>query len=518
VLLLTPSQKSLPDLPNEILLQIFSEFSPRSLVPLSLVNRRFNALCAPLVYSHWIADPNTFCALPIATKVPLRHLHHVKHLSLWGQHPNDGFLAFSQCPNLLSISWDIGPDTVDARYFSTTYFSDDFMLYVHSLSLELRTCFRGVMYLDSKNPFQWFRDCFSRCRNLRSLRLRPTPYDLPPTTEFVPFGPPVAREHELLDVVSELFGSTLEELTFEWCPPYRTTAPNFLIDSALADASCFPVLKTLRIPFSSTKKILYHAFLICQSRPGLQIHDLRGAGASFTPLLADLCHLRPAQIEEYYHWLATTFPAWNRQFLYPEGSSSSDPEPLIAAVKDLASLHLPFGLKHYVTTLRWGPGFSTVVAAAKGVESVALEVPRRLQQAARWEVSRGPARWEEWARAHLEGLDRLEELGIVGAWEGILEDVGAEIRRLGVTRLEMDLPWELVGGLRDLREFVAGLVVLSLRNVSVDDENLGELVRAMPRLRMLRLRGLRGEGMEMGRLYAAVPERCMIVLELGERK
>ncbi|KAF8540735.1 hypothetical protein BDD12DRAFT_557137 [Trichophaea hybrida] len=382
----------------------------------------------------------------------------------------------------------------------------------HSLRVGLNIVTAGV------NPFLWFRDAFSNCKNLRTLHLRPTN-----SLEIFHQGGIV---HELLNLIDKMFGATLQHLIFDWCPYYRENARNFLLDSTLNSTNGFSALRSLQLPFSSdlslgrilrdlhslpTRKILYHARLIYRLRPTLTFknHQIpNDQPCEFTPLIVDLISLSSCEILEFYDWLLHMFPSWNRQFLFPEVHSSSyNPTDIYAVVQTLADLNIPFGLKHYVHHRRehspWGTSFSHALAKVNP-HSVALEMTPR-PDASEWRralLNRCDMDvMIEWIREHLR-FEKLEELEIVapglqGLAESVDEDtrfsggalagmVAEQVGRLGIKRLKVCLP---VGGMAGLEKCV-GLVALHVSGVLLDEEE--ELGRV---LGVLGERGLREFGL-----------------------
>ncbi|KAF8245729.1 hypothetical protein K440DRAFT_645559 [Wilcoxina mikolae CBS 423.85] len=505
---------SLLSIPNEVLLHIFSYLDPLHLAPLSLANRRLNLLTTPRLYSQYIADSNVICRLPIATKLPLRHASFVIHLEAWGQH-SFGNAAFHRCPNVSTISWDVGPDFIDSNYFSPARCSSEFLHTITSLRIGLNIVTAGV------NPFRWFRDAFWNCKNLRTLHLRPTN-----NLEFVHQGRIITCTHELLNLIDKMFGATLQHLIFDWCPYYRENERDFLLDSTLNSTNGFSALQSLQLPFSSnlskarllrdlhtlpTRKILYHAHLVSRLRPTLTFKNLQlpnDQPCEFTPLIVDLMSLSSCEILEFYEWLLHMFPSWNRQFLFPEVYSSSyNPTDIYAVVQTLAGLNIPFGLRHYVHHRRehspWGPSFSHALAEVDP-HIVALEMTPR-PEASEWRralLNRCDMDvMMEWVSEHLR-FKKLEELeiaapGLQGLAESVNGDtwfsggalagmVAEQVGRLGVKRLKICLP---VGGMAGLEKCV-GLVALHVSGVLVEeDEELGRM------LGVLGERGLREFGL-----------------------
>ncbi|CCX05895.1 hypothetical protein FPQ18DRAFT_133055 [Pyronema domesticum] len=429
-----PPKTSILSIPNEILLQIFEFLEPVQLAPVARVNRRLHELTIPRVYSQYIADTNFISNLPIATKVPKRHAKYVKHLAAWGQH-SSADSKFRDYPNVTTVSWDLGPDPIDSTYFTTSTFSTEFLSAVTSLRLELTTSYRGVLYLHHTRPFRWFEDAFGRCKNLRSLSLHPTRYELPPMTEFVPFGGPVAREHELIELIDTLFGDSLEELTFEWCPPFRVSAANFLLDSRLNSKDGFSALKVLRLPFSSrlnlskqsdphslpTRKILYHAYQISLIRPNLKIRNLQlpdDQPSGFCPLIVDFLGLSLDEIVPFFDWIVVTFPSWNRELLFPEPPLHRQPMDVYDLVDTIGSLGIKFGLRHYIhrrhplnpLKLSFSSDLCTISPTSVTLE---MSPPDHIPSHKIAYLDRGDADvWYTWLEANLP-YERLEELSII---------------------------------------------------------------------------------------------------------
>ncbi|KAI5852382.1 hypothetical protein BZA05DRAFT_444912 [Tricharina praecox] len=555
------SDPPLLTLPNELFLHIFSYFSPVDLAPICLVNRRLNTLTTPQLYASHIADPNIFCSLPIATKVPARHTALVKHLHVWGQHPTSSTAAFSQCGHITSIHWDLGPDLTDARHFSTSHLSSAFMSRISTLTLELTTSFRGMIRRTSgaTRTFAWFAQCFARCSRLRKLVLTPTWYELPPV-EFIPYsGGPVAREQELIDEVDGLFGATLEHLVFRWCPPLRYAAPNMLLDSRLnaPEAESFPALRFLEVPFSSglsparkqdpeilpSSKILFHAYQISLLRPNLKILSHATAPndqpTHFTPPLADLLHLPAHDLAAYHAWLLSTFPHWRGSYLYPEFHPAALTPSLCTALQTLTFSGLAHGLTHYIPhrligpphALSFGASFSALITASGAeLRSLTLETPPATDGAARW------------VRVHLPLLEALRALTVVSHGAPDAETAGmlAAVReflgplRVKELRLHVNVEAEV------LAEVLRGVQLECLEVVGLAFRNCGSLcgfcavLEGMPGLREVRIggwrggiKGLVGEGWDETRDVArsmigdavlqAVPSGCKVSIDFPRR-
>lgn len=525
---LDASPVALASLPAELILHIFSYLHPIHLAPISLTCRRLNILATPLVYRAHIADPNIFHPLPISTKLPARHAELVTHLALWGQHPTDGEAAFQRCPNISTISWDLGPDITDVSSFSTAHLPPGMLPRIASLRIELVTHFRGFMHLDNTSPFRWL-DCFAACTNLTSLTLCPRAYELPPTTEFVPWGGPVAREQELLDTVDDLFGATLVRLALEWCPPARSTAPNFLLDSRLCSTTGFPALRTLELPFSSqlvsygsllhayrsarlpTRGILHHAFRVSRERPQLVVRNLqlsRDQPREFAPLLADFHGLNAEACLEFFDWICEMFPGWSRELLRPDMGTHKQELENMAVIDHLVSAGVRFGLRYYVGRGRlrrkWTPEWGkNVKAMGEGLRSVALEMPAREAATGDDEAVRNAMEakaWRLWLKllvgrglrvARLEMLSPRVEAAAGGLRMMVEEDMAAvalmtmvvqAVEDLGVQWLALELPVLTASGLWGLSA-CTGLVGLKLMDVVVDGEaGLEVLYRVLGRL------------------------------------